>query len=269
MTHPYPDWDSLADANFLMRRRLIEHLSAAIGAVNLIDTPEAGGKPAEFWKTRAIRHIVRAQNMYEAWNLLVSYKAGQHVPRARPFRAGDLLEWLAGEIYQTYTPHAEHDRLLMGNRETLQEALLLIHSAAYSLGPAVRLHTQLKEGSFWFRVRYQDAKQKAKTLDDLFEQMTTDWRTESAAYELQRARDFLEMNDCELAYVSGMGYSELAFSVAAVGPEHQNEDSSVLAIDETHTAAPVEDLDETHPAGEDIRRRFSKRLQAQSESKST
>jgi hypothetical protein len=248
-----------------MRRRLIEHLSAAIGAVNLIDTPEGGAKSAEFWKTRAIRHIMRAQHLYEAWNMLVSYKAGQHVKRLHPFRAGDLLEWLASETYQTYTPHADHDQLVMGNRETLQEALLLIHSAAYSLGPAVRLHTQFKDGSFRFHVRYRDAKQKAQTLGELIEQLATDWRTESAAYELDRAQDFLEMNDCKLTYERGDGFCDLVFALPAARKTHQQDAAAVKVNDDTQLAPPVNDADETHPSGEDIRRRFSKRVQAQAQ----
>jgi hypothetical protein len=262
VTHTQPDWDSLADANFLMRRRLLEHLSAAIGAVNLIDTPEGGSKPADFWQKRAIRHIMRAQHLYEAWSMLIRYKAGQHVQRVHPFRAGDLLEWLASETFQTYTPNPDHDRLLIGNRETLQEALLLVHSAAYSLGPSVRLLAQYKEDGFWFRVRYQDARQKAHALPELLEQLASDWRTENAAYELQRAQDFLEMNDCELTFVRGDDYCELMFFVDATSPARQQAAAAVTSEDETLLAPPTNDEDETHPSGEDIRRRFSRRIQA-------
>ncbi len=263
MTQPQPDWDSLADANFLMRRRLIEHLNAAVGAVNLIDTPEGGAKPADFWKSRAIRHIMRAQHLYEAWNLLIRYKAGHHVTRTHLFRAGDLLEWLASETYQTYSPHPDHDLLLIGNRETLQEALLLVHSAAYSLGPGVRLHTQVKDDRFAFRVRYQAAKPGAQTLADLLEQLVNDWRTESAAYELRRAQDFLQMNDCELTLVQGDRCCELGFSVATAGNARQQPAAGEIEVeDDFDITAIVRDEDETQPSGDDIRARFSRRVQA-------
>ena len=261
MTSTQPDWSSLADINFLIRRRLVEHLNAAIGAVNLIDTPEAGAKPAEFWKAHAIRHIMRAQHLYEAWSMLIRYKSGQRVTNGRQFRAGDLLEWLASETFQTYVPHSDHDRVLAGNRETLQEALLLLHSAAYSLGPHVRLLTEFKDRSFWFRVRFQQSKVKWQTLDELLEQLGDDWRTANAGFELHRAQDFLEMNGCTLSLMLHENVAELAFSVTVVGAGVQHEAmTSAQTDDDTIASAPTND--ETQPSGEDIRRRFSKRVEA-------
>jgi hypothetical protein len=261
VTSTQPDWDSLADINFLIRRRLAEHLNAAVGAVNLIDTPEAGARPAEFWKAHAIRHIMRAQHMYEAWSLLIRYKSGQRLAQGRRFRAGDLLEWLASETFQTYIAHPDHERVLAGNRETLQEALLLIHSAAYSLGPHVRLLTEYKEDHCWFRVRFQVNKLKWRTLDELLEQLGDDWRSANAGFELHRAQDFLEMNGCALSYRLHETAGELSFSVALVSAGAQHEAiASAQSDDETIPTSPAND--ETQPAGEDIRRRFSKRIQA-------
>lgn len=258
MNRTQPNWDSLADINFLVRRRLIEHLNAAIGAINLIDTPEAAGKPAEFWKNHAMRHIMRAQHLYEAWNTLIRYKSGQRLTHMRQFRAGDLLEWMASETHQTYMAHTEHERLLAGNRETLQEALLLVHSAAYSIGPGVRLLTESSEDGFWFRVRYHAQKQQPATLDELFDHLDTDWRTESTAYELRRAQDFLEMNDSTLNYASGDGYGELSFFLPVVGAAFHHSGTTATQIeDETLAAKPTEE--ETHPSGVDIRQHFSQR----------
>jgi hypothetical protein len=260
MNRIQPNWDSLADINFLMRRRLIEHLNAAIGAVNVIGTPEAGAKPDEFWKTHAIRHIMRAQNLYDAWNMLIRYKAGQRLTHISQFRAGDLLEWLASETHQTYLPRPDHDRVLAGNRETLQEALLLIHSAAYSIGPGVQLLTESKEEGFSFRVRYQDRKRRPMTLETLLEQLGDDWRTESAAYELQRAQDFLEMNDYALTYTRGETYCELGFfvTVVAAARSSSNAITDTQPIDDTAAVANPND-EETHPSGDDIRSHFSRR----------
>lgn len=258
MNRIQPSWDSLADINFLVRRRLVEHLNAAIGAVNIIDTPEAGGQPVEFWKKRAIRHIMRAQHLYEAWNMLARYKSGQSLAQARQFRAGDLLEWLASETSQTYLPHPDHGRILAGNRETMQEALLLMYSAAHTIGPGVRLLAESKDDGFWFRVRYQDHKSQPKTLDGLFDQLSDDWRTGNAAYELGRAQDFLELNDCVLTYARRDGFCELGFFVAVAGTGNAQAASATMRdTEETIAARPTED--ETEPSGDDIRLHFSKR----------
>lgn len=258
-----PNWDTLADVNFLVRRRLVEHLNAAIGAVNIIDTPEAGGKPVEFWKTRAIRHIMQAQNLYEAWNMLARHKSGQTAAYSRQFRAGDLLEWLASETSQTYVPRSDHDRVLTGNRETMQEALLMIYSAAHTIGPSVQLITECGDDGYWFRVRYQTSKRQPKTLEGLFEQLEDDWRTGNAAYELSRAQDFLELNNCTLTYLRLSDACELGFFVAAAGAG-QNQIPATMRDTEETVAAPSSN-DETEPSGDDIRSHFSRRSRGRSD----
>ena len=258
MNRIQPNWDSLADVNFLVRRRLVEHLNAAIGAVNIIDTPEAGGKPVEFWKKRAIRHIMQAQNLYEAWSMLARHKSGQTAVYGRQFRAGDMLEWLASETSQSYFPHPDHDRILAGNRETLQEALLLMYSAAHTIGPGVQLIAESSNKGFWFRIRYQDHKRQPKTLDGLFEQLDDDWRTGNAAYELCRAQDFLELNACRLTYTRLKDACELGFFVAAAGVG-QTQPSAATLRDTEETVASQPTDDETEPDGDDIRNHFSRR----------
>ena len=251
-----PSWDSLADVNFLVRRRLVEHLNAAIGAVNIIDTPEAGSKPVDFWKKRAIRHIMQAQNLYEAWNMLARHKSGQTAVYARQFRAGDLLEWLASETSQSYIPRPDHDRILAGNRETMQEALLLIYSAAHTIGPSVQLITECSDDGFWFRVRYQNHNRQPKTLNGLFDQLEDDWRTGNAAYELCRAQDFLELNNCTLTYLRLTDACELGFFVVGAGQSHP---SAATMRDTEETVATRASDDETEPSGDDIRTHFSRR----------
>jgi hypothetical protein len=253
-----PNWDSLADVNFLVRRRLVEHLNAAIGAVNIIDTPEAGGKPVEFWKRRAIRHIMQAQNLYEAWSMLARHKSGQTAVYARQFRAGDLLEWLASETSQHYQAHSDHDRILAGNRETLQEALLLMYSAAHTIGPGVQLIAESSSKGFWFRIRYQDNRRQPRTLDGLFEQLDDDWRTGNAAYELCRAQDFLELNNYTLHFARLKDACELGFFVASAGVE-QSQSSAATLRDTEETVATQPTDDETEPDGDDIRNHFSRR----------
>ncbi|HLU09359.1 MAG TPA: hypothetical protein VK003_06810 [Oceanobacillus sp.] len=259
MNRIQPNWNSLADINFLVHRRFVEHLNAAIGAVNIIDTPEAGGKPVEFWKKRAIRHIMQAQNLYEAWSMLARHKSGHTTVYTSQFRAGDLLEWLAAETSQNYVPQPDHDRILEGNRETLQEALLLIYSAAHTMGPNVQLLAESSTKGFWFRVRYQDTRRQPRNLEELFEKLDDDWRTGNAAYELARAQDFLELNRYSLHFVRLKDACELGFFVAAAGMAHSSSADAIRETEETIATRPIED--ETQPDGDNIRSHFSRRGQ--------
>lgn len=242
MTTREPDWKTLADVHFVMQRRMLEYLNAAVGALTLIDTPEGAAKPGDFWKERALRQVMRAHNLFNAWNALVRHKTGQRPapPAMRQFSAADVIEWLAVELRHSSGDRGSSDRLLHGNRETLQEALLLLHSAAYSIGPGVRTITTQRPTGMWFRVRYITYKAPPPTLAALRERLTADWRTEMAAYELDRAQDFLELNDLTLEYLIGDGYCELGFFVRAVQPASSS-DGPALRDDDARTAlAPGE-----------------------------
>jgi hypothetical protein len=237
-----PNWKTLADVHFVMQRRMLEYLNAAVGALTLIDTPEGAAKPDNFWKERALRQVMRAHNLFNAWNALIRHKTGQRpAPSAmRQFSAADVIEWLAVELRHSSGDRSGSDRLLHGNRETLQEALLLLHSAAYSIGPGVRTITAQRPAGMWFRVRYTTYKPPPPTLAALREQLASDWRTEMAAYELERAQDFLELNGLALEYLIGDGYCELGFFVRAVQPGPLS-GSAALQDGDAHTAlAPGE-----------------------------
>ncbi|MFQ3567298.1 MAG: hypothetical protein SNJ59_09875 [Aggregatilineales bacterium] len=237
-----PDWKTLADVHFVMQRRMLEYLNAAVGALTLTDTPEGAAKPDNFWKERALRQVMRAHNLFNAWNALVRHKTGQRpAPSAmRQFSAADVIDWLALELRHSSSERSGNDRLLHGNRETLQEALLLLHSAAHSIGPGVRTITTQRPAGMWFRVRYTTYKAPPPTLAALREQLANDWRTEMAAYELERAQDFLELNGLALEYLIGDGYCELGFFVRAVLPGPLSS-STALRNDDSRTAlAPGE-----------------------------
>ncbi len=230
--HMTPDWKRLADVNFLIYRRMTNYLSAALGAVNLIGTDTE--QPLEYWKQRAIKQLMRANQLYSAWNHLLQVKGVDQIspPNQRLFRATDLMEWLAAEMTQNYSYHPDHDRLLQGNREMLQEALLLIHSAAHSLGPGVRLLTQSLPNGMWFRIRYNLVKKAPQTLEALLETLTNDWRSELTAFELLCASEFLALNSSELAYTPDEHHATLGFFIPAPRPSK---------VDETETSVPTSD----------------------------
>lgn len=198
-----------------MYQRVIEQMNAALGAVHLSADPAGKDKPAEFWQERAIKQLRRAISLYNAWNNLIRYKSGLvQIPKTmRQFRGSEMLEWLASELSTRHTLEPEHERLLAGNRETLQEALLLLHSCAHTLGPGVRLVTQNDHDGMWFRVRYNIYKTPPQTLEALLDQLPENWRAEHTVFELQRAQDFLAMNQCTLEYRVEDTYCELGFFV--------------------------------------------------------
>lgn len=215
-----PDWETIAEINFLLHRRMSEHLNAALSAVSLIDTTESKtGQPPQFWQQRALNETLNVLDLHNAWASLVRYKMGEtFMPQhKRQFQANDLLRWLARELQLIYTPQAASDVTLSGNRETLQEALVLLRSSAHMLGPGVQLFAQPTSEGMWFHVRFHWHKPPPTTLDSLLESFGQDWRARSTVFELKRARDFLAMNNCELTYQVVDEFCELSFFVYAVG----------------------------------------------------
>jgi hypothetical protein len=201
--------------NFLLNRRMAEHLNAALAAISLIGTESA--EQDKFWQERALVEALHALNMHMAWSSLVRHKTGEtFLPQhMRQFTASEMLSWLANELRLPHNPSIKQDLILIGNRETLQEALLLLRSCAFTLGPNVRLSAQADARGIWFRVTYQVVAPAPPTLDALIEALTGSWRAGSAGFELRRAHDFLTMNGCELVYRVGETHCELAFYVQA------------------------------------------------------
>lgn len=214
-----PDWASLDEVNFIIHRRLSEHLNAALAAISLIDLDPNAAEDAAFWRERALNEVLKSLHTHTAWASLVRYKQGesflpQHV---RQFRANELLRAVALQLHQSRMTMPGDDILLRGNHETLQEALLLLHTSAYTLGPGVQVRARREADGMWFRVRY-DVLQAAPpaSLNDLLASLTGNWRTENTAFELRRAADFLAMNGCTLHYTLSGGTAEFAFFVPAL-----------------------------------------------------
>jgi hypothetical protein len=222
MSHE-PDWESLGSIQFLLYQRVAENLNAALAAINLLDAPEAADAPPGFWRDRANDAVLRALQIENAWSSLIRNKLGEHfLPQHMlHFRAGELIRWLAVEIKcpETATSIGD-DLILIGNRETLQEALLLLHSCAGTLGPHVRLAVQQTDSGMWFRIRYGLVKAAPPTLNALMDALAQagNWRAETALFELRRAYDFLLMNGCALHYSINGESGELAFIIPAARP---------------------------------------------------
>lgn len=194
-------WERLAAINMTMHRRVVEHLSAAVGAVNMA---AQGDRAAQLiWREHAARQIMRAHNTFTAWNNLIRYRAGERpiVPfDQRSFRLGDLLDWLAIELRLPRKTHSFDDMQLHGSRDTLQEGLVLLHSCAFALGPGVGMVVQPSSRGVILGVRYRKYGDIPLSLNALLDPHADNWRQENLAFELSCVRDFLAISGCSLNY---------------------------------------------------------------------
>jgi hypothetical protein len=231
-----PDWEALADLQFLLYNRIADSLNAALTGIALSDMPEAQDKPPGFWKERASTKIANVLNLFTAWSYLVRFKMGESIPEraVRPFEANALLQWLGSQLQLVPAPEIATNPLLYANRETLQEALLLLYSAAYTQGTNVRFELQAAQDGLWFRVQFTRAKPLPETFDALLASFGDHWRDQDTVFELATARDFVRLNECDLVLNSSTNHGEFAFFVQSAAA-HRKRTASAAA-----QAAPPE-----------------------------
>ena len=200
-----PDWESLSEVNFLISRRMVDQLSAALDALGQIPQGEQ--------QQRALSTVTSALDLHTAWADLIRHKVGDKsvLPGPQEFDGRNLLEWITETLQMEDLPHPESDVMLKGNRGTIQEALLLLQSCAHTLGPGVRVRVEQHRHGLWFRVRYAALSDPPGTLEELLASLRANWRLQSAAFEMRSAREFLSMNGCDLFYSVRDRECELAF----------------------------------------------------------
>ncbi|NDJ75854.1 MAG: hypothetical protein GYB65_06320 [Chloroflexi bacterium] len=214
-----PDWEALADLQFLLYNRIADSLNAALSAIALSDMPDAGDKPPGYWKERASNKIANVLNLFTAWSYLIRYKMGETIPdrAVRPFPANSLLEWVGKQLQLSPPPRIDTDPLLHANQETLQEALILLYSAAFTQGSGVRLEVEASEQGLWFRIRFNRLKTMPATFDELVESFGDHWRAQDTVFELKTARDFVRLNGSELMLAATQHMGEFGFFVRRAG----------------------------------------------------
>ncbi len=205
---------------FLLMRRVTEPLNAALAAISLVHLDSAADKPREYWQERSTGEVLGVLNLVNAWHALLRYKLGELLPEQhiRPFQVQDLLDWVSYQLELTNPLRAEKNLMVEASQESLQEALLLLYSAVYTLGPNVHLVVQNIDNGVWFRVRYaRTGKGCPASLDDLLEQLDGNWRLEDTAFELRTAADFITLSGSQLHLQGTEQFCEMAFFVYAVG----------------------------------------------------
>lgn len=248
-----PDWEALNQLQFLLIRRMVEPLNAALSAMSLLDLDSADDKPREYWRQRATEQTLGVLNLVNAWHALIRYKLGELLPEQhfQPFYAQDLLDWLSHQLQLIPALKADDNLLLEANRETLQEALLLLYSAVHTLGPSVHLITSSTGNGLWFRVRYA---RHAKTapcptdLEALLQRLGSSWRSEDTAFELRTAADFIALNSSELRLQGTKATCELVFFIYAVGQRPKKRAQTANTVTALPPVSSVEELAETFAA---------------------
>jgi hypothetical protein len=214
-----PDWDALADLQFLLYNRITGALNEAVSSMELSDMPEAQDKPPGYWKNRATSKVINVLNLFNAWTYLIRHKQGLPIPERaiRPFRANELLKWVGVQLQLNPIPQLKSNPLLHANQETLQEAIMLLHSAAYTQGSGVRMEVEASKLGAWFKVRFSRIKPLPNTLDELLESFGEHWRAQDTVFELMTARDFVALNNAELVLITTPTHGEFTFFVRAAG----------------------------------------------------
>ncbi len=214
-----PDWESLADLQFILYNRIAGSLNEALSGIALSDMPEAQDKPPGFWKDRATTKIAGVLNLFTAWSYLIRFKMGESLPERaiRPFQANTLLAWLGAQLQLDPPPQTESNPQLHANQETLQEALLLLYSVAFTQGAGVRLELEVSRLGMWFRVKFSRTQPMPSTLDELLAGFGDHWRAQDTGFELATARDFVRLNGAELMLNSSSAHGEFMFFVRAAG----------------------------------------------------
>ena len=215
-----PDWESLDQLQFLLMRRVTEPLNAALAAISLVHLESAADRPRAYWQERATGEVLGVLNLVNAWHALIRYKLGELLPEQhnRPFQVQDLLDWVSHQLELSNPLRAEDNLVLEASQEALQEALLLLYSAVYTLGPNVHLVVQSMENGVWFRVRYARTGQAcSNSLPELLDSLSGNWRLEDTAFELRTAADFIALSGSQLHLQGTERFCEMAFFVYAVG----------------------------------------------------
>jgi hypothetical protein len=234
-----PDWEALSEVNFLINNRMAEQLNAAL--VSIEKLPDV-----EHHRGRALEMVRSALNMQTAWATLIRHKAGEtrSLPASPQFDSQEMVNWLCGILHLSEMPDSDDAVTLLGNRETLQEAVMLLRSCAQTLGPGVRVLVDQQANGLWFRVRYGAVGVPPLSLEELFDSLQTNWRVQSASFELHRAQDFLKMNQCEMIYGVRNNDCELSFFVRALQrPTRRKEPSQQ---DKTRALLDAYNSDDTH-----------------------
>ncbi len=217
-----PDWEALHQLNFLLAPRISSPLNEALNALAIADIDDPAIDP-QIWQEKARARIANLLNLYQAWSALIQYKNGLQLPQhsIRAFPLQSLLDWLTIQLELTLPATAPENIHLLGNQASIQEALLLLHSAAATQGSNVHLNLENSPEGYWFRIRFSRPSPLPPTLEEIIGQFSNHWRSQDSAFELKMAQDFIALNDgkIDVQWNSYKRLGEFAFCVKQTAAE--------------------------------------------------
>jgi len=232
-----PDWESLNQINFIIARRVGDSLNAALNALRLAEMPESKLDP-QIWRDRAKAAIANVLNLHQAWGALYQFKTGMQLPpnSIRPFQVQALLDWMTVQMELMPPPQAKQDITIIGNQASIQEALLLLYSVGATQGTSVHLNLELTDNGGWFRVRFIRPSPMPNTLNEVIKSFGESWRSQDAAFELQIAGYFIEMNGGKIAvnWDKDQKLGEFSFFVYKAGADQRKAPDITTSPDVEH-----------------------------------
>jgi hypothetical protein len=232
-----PDWKALNQLNFLLAARFGPPLNEALNAIALSEMPDSPVEP-QVWRDRAKASVANVLNMYQAWAALIQFKNGLPLPSnaIRAFPVQSLLDWLTVQMEIIPPIQASQNMPLQGNQACIQEATLLLYSAATSQGTNVHLHFELAENGGWFRIRFIRDRALPETIDALIDSFKDHWRSQDAAFELTMARDFILLSGSQitLKWDARLRLGEFAFFIGKSGTRSDELPGEMLVPNAEH-----------------------------------
>lgn len=218
-----PDWEALNEFNFLIYSRIADALNAALSAMTIAEMPDSGGRTPKWWYDRSQAKVELVLNTVMAWSWLIQYKTGIDLTEKvmRPFHIQTLMDWLTLNLQLAPPLIIKDNKIVAANQQTLQEALLLLHSVASTQGSGIVFGFEPKSSGINVRVRFVRlrASDPFKSVDDMLAAQGSHWRQQAIAFELAVARDFLRMNNIELNIEDDGTVGEFIFYVYEAGKQ--------------------------------------------------
>ncbi len=236
-----PDWDSLNEINFQLYNRVADSLNAALSAMAIAEMPDNSGQTPKWWYDRAKAKVENVLNLTMSWSWLIQFKTGTNLTEKaiRPFQLQSLLDWLTLHLQIIPPLKTDHNVYLQANQQTLQEAILLLHSVATTQGSGVSVYLDHLQAAVRFRIRFARLRSATpyQSLDAFLSAQGRHWRQQVISFETRTARDFLKMNNIDLDIDDTGIIAEFVFAVT----HQQRGKDSTMSISPTaiHTEQVV------------------------------
>jgi hypothetical protein len=247
-----PDWEALNEINFLLYNRVADGLNAALSAIAIAQMPDDTDQPAEWWYQRARAKIEGILNLIMSWSWLIQFKGGSDLPEKviRPFQLQTMLDWVSLHLQLVPPLAIREDIVVQANQQTVQEALILLYSAASTQGAGVTIFLDHVDDGVQFRIRFARLRpvRPWQSIDELIAQQGSHWRQQAVAFELATARDFLLMNQIPLGLSDAGTVGEFSFSLYKPGKRPTGTTESPSSLHHKQAVAHIAGVAATQPA---------------------